>query len=74
MSYYYTTVYTRTGNVWVAKCSTDGYHSWKLITGFHEDDDFLSGLSDETRYNESRSPVYSLGYPCSNKEFRQQIY
>ena len=71
MSYYYTTVYTKTGNVWVAKCSPQGYYSWKLIT---DGDDFYSDNSPEYRYNTSSNPECSLGYLCSDKEFRQQIY
>jgi hypothetical protein len=73
MGYYYTTVYTKSGNVWIAKCSSVGYHSWKRIYG-DDDDDFLSGKSDELRYNESPSEEYSLGVACSHKDFMSQIY
>jgi hypothetical protein len=73
MGYYYTTVYTKTGNVWIAKCSSGGYHSWKRIYG-DDDDDFLSGKSDELRYLESNNEECTFGYPCSNKDFQSHIY
>lgn len=68
--YRYTIVYARSGNLWSVKYTNEGYISWKLLdcTEFYEAGD------PEESYYECNNEEHSLGYPCSKKEFLNNIY
>ena len=68
--YRYKTVYYKSGNIWVAKYTNEGYISWKLLdcTEFYE-----AGNPRESYY-ECNNEEYSLDYPCSHQEFLNNIW
>jgi hypothetical protein len=68
--YRYKTVYYKSGNIWVAKYTNEGYISWKLLdcTEFYE-----AGNPRESYY-ECNNEEYSLDYRCSHQEFLNNIW